>query len=47
MISVENRKNVPPLYFASPLKEFPLELGIGVRDRKNYNDGGYRAEKEV
>ena len=28
-----------PLYFASPLKEFPLELGIGAgRGQKNQND---------
>ena len=34
-ISVENRKIFPPpLYFVPPLKEFPLEFGIGARRQK-------------
>jgi len=34
-ISVENRKNFPtPFYFASPLKGFPSELGIGAGGQK-------------
>ena len=38
-ISVENRKIFPPpVYFAPPLKGFPLELGIGAGGQK-LNDG--------
>jgi len=39
VISVENRKFSPPsVYFAPPLKGFPLQLGTGALV-KNYNDG--------
>ena len=47
MIADENDKIQLPMYFASPLKEFPLELVIGARGQKNESDGGYLAEKEV
>ena len=35
-ISVENRKfsHPPPVYLTPPLKEFPLESGIGARGQK-------------
>jgi len=34
-ISIENRKIFPtPLYFAPPVKRFPLELGIGSWGQK-------------
>ena len=36
-----------PVYFASPLKGFPLELGIGARGQKKLQWWGYRAEQEV
>jgi len=35
-----------PLYFAHPLKEFPLELGVGAGDQKT-TMMGYRVGKEV
>jgi len=42
-----NSQNFPsPVYFASLLKGFPLELGTGARGRK-IKMMGYRAEKEV
>ena len=34
MIADENDKIQLPMYFASPLKEFPLELVIGARGQK-------------
>jgi len=46
-ISVENRKIFPPLlYFATPLKGFPLELDIGAGIRK-LEWWGYRTGKKV
>ena len=46
-ISVENRKkNSHPLYFASPLKGFPLELGIGAGGQKTRIIGLYWIEKK-
>jgi len=34
-ISVKNQKIFPhPLYFAPPLKRFPLELSAGAEDQK-------------
>ena len=38
--------SLPPLVFASPLKGFPLELGIGTGGQK-LEWWGYQAEKEV
>jgi len=35
-----------PVYFAPPLTGFPLELGIGAKNKKT-KIVGYRAEKEV
>jgi len=34
VIADENDKIQLPMYFASPLKEFPLELVIGARGQK-------------
>jgi len=40
-------QNFPtPLYFASPLKRFPLELGTGAGGQKE-EWWGYRTEKDV
>jgi len=40
MISVENRKIFPPPCILHPRRRgFPLELVIGARSKKNYNDG--------
>jgi len=36
-----------PLYFAPPLKGFPLELGIGARVKKITRMMGLPADKEV
>jgi len=42
----ESQKFPMPLYFASPLKGFPWELGIGARGQKT-KMMSYWAEKEV
>ena len=34
-----------PVYFAPPLKEFPLELGTGAVGGQKLDWRGYRAEK--
>ena len=40
-------QNFPTLYFASPLKGFPLELSTGAGGQKKLEWLGYRADKEV
>jgi len=44
--SRKSQKKSHPLYFASPLKVFPLELGIGAGSQK-LEWLGYWAEEEV
>jgi len=45
--SRKSKKKFPtPFYFASPLKAFPLELGIGVGGKK-LEWWGYRDNKKV
>jgi len=43
--SRKSQKFPTPLYFASPLKGFPLELGIGAGVKK-LESWGYRVEKK-
>ena len=47
--SNENRQfsNPPPVYLTPPMKEFPVEIGIGVRGRKCLNDGPIRRYRKV
>ena len=37
---------LPTVYFASPLKGFPLELDIGARSQKNWNNGATGQRKK-
>jgi len=37
----------PPVYFAPPLKGFPLEMDIGAAGVTKLEWWGYRADKEV
>jgi len=41
------KSQIPPVYFAPPLKGFPLELGIGARGQKSNMVGLPDGEKIV
>ena len=45
-ISRKSQKFPTPLYFASPLKGFPFELGIGTRSKKKLEWRSYWLRKK-